>query len=278
MEPAFFASPAASLWAGKACLRPGVPEPCQTLSGQRRGPRPTARGDRTGDSPLTLPRSGRRPHREAASDRLPQTGLADSSSAALARTRPPLMVALERHLLGDGEVVLLGPVPVDGVDGLRHLARLDLHGHAVAQQVVDGLVVPVERAAVAVRLSTELVEGDADLRGPIAALGQPCGEQALLDVVVAVAVGPVAEVAVAQLVAEQGDDAVLSGAFGLADGADTSRILPVSSSCIMPCLRARVLARLSSSAAISASMSESTAARADCSGSGGSATSIPLRI
>ena len=57
---------------------------------------------------------------------------------------PPLVVALERHLLGDGEVVLLRLVPVDEVDGLRDLARLDLHRHAVAQQAVDGLVVAVE--------------------------------------------------------------------------------------------------------------------------------------
>ena len=72
--------------------------------------------------------------------------------------RPPLVVALERHLLGDGEVVLLRLVPVDEVDGLRDLARLDLHRHAVAQQVVDGLVVAVERAAVVVRLGAQLVQ------------------------------------------------------------------------------------------------------------------------
>ncbi len=72
---------------------------------------------------------------------------------------PPLVVALERHLLGDGEVVLLRLVPVDEVDGFRDLARLDLHRHAVAQQAVDGLVVAVERAAVVVRLGAQLVEG-----------------------------------------------------------------------------------------------------------------------
>ena len=145
-----------------------------------------------------------------------------------------------------------GLVPVDEVDGLGDLARLDLHRHAVAQQAVDGLVVAVERAAVVVRLGAQLVEGDADLRRRVAALGQPGREQPLLDVAVAVAVGPVAEVAVAQLVAEQGDDAVLRGALGLADGAHTSRILPVSSSCIMPCLSWRALASFASSAAISA--------------------------
>ena len=135
---------------------------------------------------------------------------------------PPLVVALERHFLGDGEVVLLRLVPVDEVDGLRDLARLDLHRHAVAQQVVDGLVVAVEAAVVVVRLGAQLVEGHADLRRGVAALGQPGREQPFLDVAVAVAVGPVAEVAIAQFVAEQGDDAVLGGAFGLADGAHFS--------------------------------------------------------
>ena len=49
----------------------------------------------------------------------------------------------------------------------------------------------------------------ADLRLEIAALCQPGREQAFLDVAVAVAVGPVAEIAIAQFVAEQGDDAIL---------------------------------------------------------------------
>ena len=71
---------------------------------------------------------------------------------------PPLVIALERHLLGDGEVVLLRLVPVDEVDGLRDLACLDLHRHAVAQQVVDGLVVAVERSVVVVRLGAQLVQ------------------------------------------------------------------------------------------------------------------------
>ena len=117
-----------------------------------------------------------------------------------------------------------GIVPVDEVDGLGDLARLDLHRHAVAQQAVDGLVVAVERAVVVVRLGAQLVQRDADLRRGVAALGQPGREQLLFDVAVAVAVGPVAEVAVAQLVAEQGDDAVLRGALGLADGTHVLRI------------------------------------------------------
>src|SRR5262249_15124823 len=44
-----------------------------------------------------------------------------------------------------------------------------------------------------------------------------------------------------------------------------NRILPVRSSCIMPCLTWRALASFASSPAISASMSERIAARASCS-------------
>ena len=129
---------------------------------------------------------------------------------------PPLLVPLERHLLGNSEIVLLRLLPVDEVDGFRHLARLGLHGHAVAQQVVDSVVVAVKPAAVVIRFGAESVESRADLRRRVTALVQPCREQALFDVAVAVAVSPVADIAVVQLVAEQGDHPILGGAFGLA--------------------------------------------------------------
>ena len=48
----------------------------------------------------------------------------------------------------------------------------------------------------------------------------------------------------------------------LADSAHTRRILPLSSSCIMPCLRLRALASFTSKETISASMSERTVAMA----------------
>ena len=47
-----------------------------------------------------------------------------------------LVVPLERHFLGNGEIVPLGLAPVDEVDGFRRRARLGLHGYGVAQQVV----------------------------------------------------------------------------------------------------------------------------------------------
>jgi len=115
-------------------------------------------------------------------------------------------------------------IPVDQVDGLGDLTRLDLHRHAVAQQAVDGLVVLVQAPAVVVRLAAQLVDGDVDLLGAVAAPGQVLAKLRLFDVGVAVAVAPVAEVVVVQLVAEQGDDAVLRDALGLAYVAHTSRI------------------------------------------------------
>jgi hypothetical protein len=75
------------------------------------------------------------------------------------------------------------------------------------------------------------VEGDTDLGRRVAAFRQPCREQALLDVAVAVAIAPVAEVAVAQLVAEQGDDTVLRGAFTISsylEGTGTNLRLPLN--------------------------------------------------
>ena len=71
---------------------------------------------------------------------------------------PPLEVALERHFLGNGKVVLLRLAPVNQVNGFGRLAGLGLHRHAVAEQVVDGLVVAVERAVVVIGLGAQLVQ------------------------------------------------------------------------------------------------------------------------
>ena len=63
----------------------------------------------------------------------------------------------------------------------------------------------------------QFVESRADLRRRVTALGQPRHKQAFFNVAVAAAVGPVANISVAQLVAEEGDDPILRGALGLAD-------------------------------------------------------------
>ena len=191
---------------------------------------------------------------------------------------PPLVVAAQGHFLGDGEVVLLRLCPVDELDRLGDLAGLDLHRHAVAQEAVDRLVVFVEAAVRVLGLGLEQVDRAADLLRRILALRQVLREQPLLDVAVAGAVAPVAEVAVAEFVAEQGDHPVLRHAFWFADAVHTSLVLPVSNSCIMACLRARVFSRRCSNAASSASMSDSTSAMAVCSGRVGNGICKSLQI
>ena len=71
--------------------------------------------------------------------------------------RPPLVSAAKGHLLGDGEVVGLGPVPVDEPNGLCLLARPRLELHPVAKQAVDGLVVVVKAPSPVVGLTPQKV-------------------------------------------------------------------------------------------------------------------------
>jgi len=129
------------------------------------------------------------------------------------------VVAAQRHFLRDGEVVLLRLLPIDDFDRFGDLAGLDLHRHAVVEQAVNLLVVVVEGAVGIASLGAKLVEGFGDLRRAVAALGEVGGQQALLDIAVVRAGGPIAEGAIAEFVAEQGNHPVLGGAFGLADGA-----------------------------------------------------------
>src|SRR5262249_55700033 len=126
-----------------------------------------------------------------------------------------LMAAFERHFLGNTKIVSLGLVPFDEADGFRWLASLDFDLDAIAQELVNGLVVPVERAAVVICLGAELVDGAAYLRRGVAAAGEVSGEQPFHDVAVAVAV---ADVAVAEFIAKKGNDTILRGTFGVADG------------------------------------------------------------
>ena len=162
------------------------------------------------------------------------------------------------------------------MDGFGILARLDLLLHAVAEQIVDGFVVVVEVAAVVAGRYAEIVDCFADMRRTVPAFAQVFREQGFFDVAVAFAVGPVAEVAIAEFIAKQGDDAVLRGAFWLAD-IHINRIFPVKRFCIMPCLSWLTLASLVSSATISASMSARTVAMAICSAlRDGTVTSIAI--
>ena len=130
--------------------------------------------------------------------------------------RPPLVLSPERHLLGEGEVVRLGIVPVDQPDLVGVLRGGRLHVHPVAQQAVDGLVVVVEAAGGVVGLAAESIEHAADLRGRVAPLLEPRPQKALFDLPV-LPIGPVPEEPVAQPVPEERDDPLLGDPLGLAD-------------------------------------------------------------
>ena len=107
-----------------------------------------------------------------------------------------------------------------------------------------------------VGLAAQALDCGGDLRVAIAPRLQVCREQRVLDVGVG-ALRPVAEISPAEAPLEKRDHAVLGRALRLADPAHTRRTSPVSNTCIMPCFTARALASFASSAAISASMSES---------------------
>ena len=114
--------------------------------------------------------------------------------------RPLGVLAQHRDFLGHREVVGLGVVPVDQPDRLVLLtdARLDLH--AVAQQAVDVPVGLVQVAAATKRgVALELVDRLVDQVVVVAARSQVLRQQLDLDVRVALAVLPVAEVLVAQV-------------------------------------------------------------------------------
>jgi hypothetical protein len=57
--------------------------------------------------------------------------------------RPPLAVSGECHFFSDGEIVVGRNAPVDQVDRVRGLRRIQFHRHAIAQQAVDGLIISV---------------------------------------------------------------------------------------------------------------------------------------
>ena len=120
--------------------------------------------------------------------------------------------------------------PIDEVDGLCHLPGLELHRHAVAQQTVYGLVIAVERAGVIVSLGAELVEGNPNLLSCVAALGQPGRKQTLLDVAVVFAVGPIPQVAIGELLAEQGNESVLRRTLECSDSDHLMPVMRVGSS------------------------------------------------
>ena len=76
---------------------------------------------------------------------------------------PALIAALQRHLFGQREVVLLRVLPVDQVHRLVRLTRSDLHRHAVAQELVGAQVGLVERDAGRVGGGLQLLQSGGDV-------------------------------------------------------------------------------------------------------------------
>jgi hypothetical protein len=103
------------------------------------------------------------------------------------------------------------------VQRLGGFAGIGFDGDAVAEELVDGLVVVVEAAVGVVGFGAEFVEGLGDLGGAVG-LGEVGGEVGFFEVAVVGAVLPVAEVRIIEFAFEEFDDAVLGGAFGLSDG------------------------------------------------------------
>ena len=160
------------------------------------------------------------------------------------------------NFLGDGEMIILRMLPINEPDIHRILTHARLHLHGVAQHVIHGAVPVVEALAGVARRLVEEVERPRDERLVVTLLlAEKLPQQGFLNVPVAFAVSPVAEVVVAQRVAKQRDHALLGLLLDLANGAhhNSPNVLPVRrSSCIIARLRARVFDRSCSNAASSA--------------------------
>ena len=201
--------------------------------------------------------------------------------------RPLVVPAGDRHLFGDREVVPLRPLPVDQSDGPGLLPPGLPHLDAVSEQVIHVSIHVVQIAGAVPGERRQFVDRAVGERLPVPLrLRQERAKQIRFDVAIVRTVGPVAEVAIAEFVSKQGDDAVLRNPLTLADdgggGIHMMRVSPLRSDRMSDCFKHRVLAsllcieRVDSSgpiASISASTSPSTAAIAFCSASGGSSIS-----
>lgn len=125
--------------------------------------------------------------------------------------------ALDGDFLGDRKVVLWGILPVDELDGLGVFAGAGFDLDAVAEEFINFFVVVVEASVGVVGFGAEFVEGLADLGRGVVLLGKVAGEQGFFNVAVVGAILSVAEVLVAEFVAEELDDTVLGDSFGLSN-------------------------------------------------------------
>jgi len=112
------------------------------------------------------------------------------------RTRHLLLV-FERDLLGEAKVVFLRVLPVDKVDGVVRFTDRDLHGDAVAEELVNAEIGTIGRVvARGIGGNFEFLQRGRDVGGRVAAFVEVGPEQFRFDATVFLPLGPVAEVAV----------------------------------------------------------------------------------
>ncbi len=108
------------------------------------------------------------------------------------------VAALQRHLLGEGEVVGGWVVPIDQVHRFVRGGDRGLHVDAVAQQRVGAQVGLIKRSAGHLDRLHQARQGGVDLGVRITAGGEVGAQQVGLDTAVARTARPVAEVPVAE--------------------------------------------------------------------------------
>ena len=135
------------------------------------------------------------------------------------QVRPALVTPAQGHFLGQCKVIVRPVIPFHEMYGLMWLPGSDLDLHAVTQELIRSQIRLIERDAGSVGRGKELLQGGGDMRLGVPARSQVRAEQLLVDAAVVLAFAPVAKVAIAEavdsrVVREEGDDAVLSAAFG----------------------------------------------------------------
>lgn len=156
---------------------------------------------------------------------------------------------LDGDFFGQPKMVVFRVLPVHKPDSFGFVRHAGFDFDPVPQQFVDGPVAVVEALARIPGLAAEVKERPIDQRLAVLHFLEERPQQRLFNVRAARLVLPIAQIIVAQRVLEQPNHTVLRLALDLSDGgasggrSHTRRVLPVKSSCIMPCLTARVLSR-----------------------------------
>tara|TARA_R110002072_G_scaffold242994_2_gene401999 strand:+ start:595 stop:1071 length:477 start_codon:yes stop_codon:yes gene_type:complete len=124
--------------------------------------------------------------------------------------RPLGVLALDRHFLGNGKVVLVHRIPIDQPHGLVLILALVFDLHAVTQQEIQRLIGIIKVLAAANRASDiNLAQHAGDDGGAMALGGKPSGQKSALNMAVASAVVPITKVVISQTLLKKLHDAVL---------------------------------------------------------------------